>query len=59
MSDPKNEIAGLKAENRRLKALLKNAVQLLHQSKEIIQHTGKPPAKMARKKTAKRKRTTR
>jgi hypothetical protein len=59
MPDPKKEIAGLKAENKRLKALLKNAVQLLHQSKEIIQHTGKAPVKVARKKTAKRNRTTR
>lgn len=56
MPDPKKEIAGLKAENKKLKALLKNAVQLLHQSKEIIQHSGRPTAKKkARKKTAKKR----
>jgi hypothetical protein len=51
----KSEIAELKAENKKLKALLKNAVQLLHQSKEIIQHSGSPLATKARKKTAKKK----
>jgi hypothetical protein len=48
------EIAELKAENKKLKALLKNAVRLLHQSKEIIQHSGTPLATKARKKTAKK-----
>jgi hypothetical protein len=52
MTKPHGEIADLKAENNKLKALLKNAVQLLHQSKEIIQHPGQPTAKKARKKTA-------
>ena len=52
--DPKREIAELKAENKKLKALLKNAVQLLQQSREIIQHAGKPPAAKARKKTPKK-----
>jgi len=50
----KREIAELKAENKKLKALLKNAVRLLHQSKEIIQHGGNPPANKTRKKTAKK-----
>jgi hypothetical protein len=51
MTKTQSEIADLKAENKKLKALLKNAVQLLHQSKEIIQHSGQPTAKKARKKT--------
>ena len=51
MPDPKKEIADLKAKNTKLRALLKNAVQLLNQSKEIIQQSAKP-AKAARKKTA-------
>jgi hypothetical protein len=55
MPDPKKAIADLKAENKKLKILLKNAVQLLHQSKEIIQQAGKPPAQMPRKKTVKKK----
>ena len=53
--NPKTEIADLKAENKKLKALLKNAVRLLHQSKEIIQHSGNPPATKTRKKTAKKR----
>ena len=52
--NPKTEIADLKAENKKLKALLKNAVGLLHQSKEIIQHSGNPRVTKARKKTAKK-----
>jgi hypothetical protein len=55
MTKPPKEIADLKAENKKLKALLKNAVQLLHQSKEIIQHSGQPALKKARKKTAKKR----
>ncbi len=55
--DPKREIAELKAENKRLKALLKNAVRLLQQSKEIIQRAGKPRATKVRKKTAKKHNT--
>jgi hypothetical protein len=50
----KSEIAELKAENKKLKALLKNAVRLLHQSKEIIQRSGNPPATRIRKKTPKK-----
>jgi len=52
--NPKTEIADLKAENKKLKALLKSAVRLLHQSKEIIQHTGNPRVTKAQKKTAKK-----
>jgi hypothetical protein len=55
MTKSQKGIADLKAENKKLKALLKNAVRLLHQSKEIIQHAGQPPAKKARKKTAKKR----
>ena len=58
MSDPKKEIAALKAENKKLKALLKNAVQLLHQSRDILQQQGKPAAAKPRAKTAKKKRAT-
>jgi hypothetical protein len=47
MLDHKKEIAELKAQNKKLKALLKNAVQLLHQSKQIIQRAAKPPARKA------------
>ena len=55
MSDPKNEIAALKAQNKKLKLLLKNAVRLLHQSREILQNpkalgARKPPKKAAKKK---------
>jgi hypothetical protein len=53
--NPKREIAALMAENKKLKALLKNAVRLLHQSKEIIQRSGHPPATKARKKAAKKR----
>jgi hypothetical protein len=56
VSDPKKEIAALKAENRKLKALLKNAVQLLHQSREILQRQAKSAAAKPRTKTARRKR---
>ena len=44
MPNLKQGIAELKAENKKLKALLKNAVQLLNQSKEYLRHTGKPGA---------------
>jgi hypothetical protein len=55
MPDPRKEIAALKAENKKLKALLKNAVRLLRQSKEILQNpknldARKQPKKAARKK---------
>ena len=58
MPDHKKEIAALKAENKKLKALLKSAVRLLHQSKEYLQHpVGKPAAVQKPKKTAKKKKT--
>jgi hypothetical protein len=44
MPDLKQGIAELKAENKKLKALLKNAVRLLNQSKEYLRHSGKPGA---------------
>jgi hypothetical protein len=44
MPDLKQGIAELKAENKKLKALLKNAVQLLNQSKEYLRHSAKPAA---------------
>jgi hypothetical protein len=55
MPDLKQVIAELKAENKKLKALLKNAVRLLNQSKEYLRHPGKPAgaAKSPRKRKAK------
>ena len=52
-----SEIAKLKKEIKRLKALLNNAVELLHKSKELLVSPVKPAS---RKKplTAKRKRRT-
>ena len=64
MPDLKQVIADLKAENKKLKALLKNAVQLLNQSKEYLRHPGKPAAEnkpetgKKTKKPAKRKTKT-
>jgi hypothetical protein len=52
----KQVIADLKAENKKLKALLKNAVRLLNQSKKFLRHPGKPAAenKLEARKKAKK-----
>jgi hypothetical protein len=43
-----SELNKLKKENKQLRALLKNAVDLLNQSKKLLKHTDKP--KKAKKK---------
>jgi hypothetical protein len=46
-----SELAALKRENKKLKALLKNAVELLEKSKEVLAHAAAP--KVAAKKKLK------
>jgi hypothetical protein len=46
------ELEKLKKENKQLKALLKNAVQLLNRYKEVLQRAAPQPPK--KKKTAKK-----
>jgi hypothetical protein len=59
VSDPKKEIAELKAENKKLKALLTNAVQLLHKSRDILEQQKKPAAAKPRTKKGKQPRARR
>ena len=47
-----SEVAKLKKQNKQLKALLKNAVQLLNRYKDLLQRAAPQPAK--KKKAAKR-----
>ena len=54
MPDLKQVIADLKAENKKLKGLLKNAVRLLNQSKEFLRHPAKPGAEKTGVKAKKR-----
>jgi hypothetical protein len=47
-----SEVDKLKKQNKQLKALLKNAVQLLNRYKDLLQRAAPPPAK--KKKAAKK-----
>ena len=49
-----SELAELKKQNKQLKKLLKNAVELLNRYKDILEHAGgNPPMPKAAAKTAK------
>lgn len=56
MPHPKSEIAQLKAENKKLKGLLKNAVRLLQQSKALLAQSAKAAAPKGPQRTAGKKR---
>jgi hypothetical protein len=45
-----SELAKLKKENKQLRALLKNAVELLNQSKKLLKRTDKPKKAASKKK---------
>jgi hypothetical protein len=48
-----SELDKLKRENKRLKALLKNAVELLHKSKDILTHSASPRTAKTKRKAKK------